>query len=142
MTTLELARAFAESGIKPRNKIRLAFWAAEEIGLVGSRYYVNQLALHDPEELSRIKLSLDNDMLASPNYIRGVYDGSTVQDPHLRVGCTSIQNLFKNYFGQFGWPTAPGVFDGRSDYVAFMDHGIPSGGLFTGKFFARDYMIY
>ena len=31
-----------------------------------------------------------------------------------------------------GLPTAPGNFDGRSDYAAFMDHGIPSGGLFTG----------
>ena len=63
MATLELARSFAESGIKPKQKLRLAFWAAEEIGLVGSRYYVDQLALNDPDELKRIKLSMDNDML-------------------------------------------------------------------------------
>ena len=30
------------------------------------------------------------------------------------------------------WPTAPTEFDGRSDYFAFINNGIPAGGLFTG----------
>jgi hypothetical protein len=65
---------------------------------------------------------------ASPNYIRGVYDGTTVIEPVLRRGCIAIQKLFQNFFGKQGLATAPGVFDGRSDYVGFMNHGIPSGG--------------
>ncbi|KAJ3301927.1 hypothetical protein HDV03_005548 [Kappamyces sp. JEL0829] len=132
MATLELARAWTESGLEPKQKIRLAWWTAEEIGLVGSRYYVDHLAKTKPEELAKIKMSLDNDMLASPNFIRGVYDGQSVADPALRVGCVAIQQFFKKHFESKGLATAPGAFDGRSDYQAFMDHGIPSGGLFTG----------
>ncbi len=103
-----------------------------EIGLLGSKYYVEQLAKNNPEELAKIKLSLDNDMLASPNFIRGIYDGASVVDSQLQIGCASIQRFFIEFFEKQGLPTAPAVFDGRSDYQAFMNHGIPSGGLFTG----------
>jgi hypothetical protein len=65
MGTLELARALAESSLNGKNipTIRLAFWAAEEIGLVGSQFYVADLYKHNPEELKRIKLSIDTDMI-------------------------------------------------------------------------------
>jgi Peptidase family M28 len=136
--TLDLARAFAQSSLAKKHsklvkqKIRLAFWTAEEIGLVGSYRYVANLTKNHPEELKKIKLSMDTDMIASSNYIRGVYDGTQVQDLTLRKGCVAIQKVYQSFFASMGLPTAPGNFDGRSDYAAFMDVGIPSGGLFTG----------
>jgi hypothetical protein len=55
-----------------------------------------------------------------------------LEDSALKAGSLAIQNLFKGFFADMGLPTDSGYFDGRSDYAAFMDHGIPSGGLFTG----------
>ena len=56
-------------------KIIFAFWGAEEIGLRGSQYFVNSLS---EEERDDIALNLNFDMIASPNYVRGVYNGSGV----------------------------------------------------------------
>ena len=38
----------------------------------------------------------------------------------------------KDYFASQGLATEPTAFDGRSDYFAFINNGIPAGGLFTG----------
>ena len=37
---LQIAKAFAESGVQPLRTIIFAFWDGEEIGLLGSRYFV------------------------------------------------------------------------------------------------------
>ena len=58
--------------VKPRNKVRFAWWGAEESGLVGSTYYVDNLP---EEELDQITLYLNSDMIGSPNHVFFVYDG-------------------------------------------------------------------
>ena len=40
--------------------------------------------------------------------------------------------MFETYFESRGLKTDTTAFDGRSDYAAFMDQGIASGGIFTG----------
>jgi Zn-dependent M28 family amino/carboxypeptidase len=60
------------SKVKVENKVRFAWWGAEEFGLVGSDYYVYNLT---DEERAQIALYLNYDMIASPNYVRFVYDG-------------------------------------------------------------------
>lgn len=65
---LEIASALASSvGVASRNKIRLAWWGAEESGLVGSLYYTTTLA---PEEADRIRFYFNYDMIGSivPSY--------------------------------------------------------------------------
>ena len=64
---LESAIKLAGSGIKLQNKVRFAFWGAEEENLIGSTFYVNSLS---DEEFSKILLNLNFDMIASPNYVR------------------------------------------------------------------------
>ena len=66
---LETALLLANS--HPENTLRFAFWAGEEQGLLGSADYVAGLS---QEELDRIALYMNYDMVASPNYIFGVYD--------------------------------------------------------------------
>ena len=56
-------------------KIVFAFWGAEEIGLRGSQYFVNNLSGPERDDIA---LNLNFDMIASPNYVRGVYNGSGV----------------------------------------------------------------
>ena len=47
-------------------------------------------------------------------------------------GSDDIEGLFEQYFELRGEPTEPSEFNGRSDYQAFINNGVPAGGLFTG----------
>jgi len=127
---LESAIQLANSHIKPRNTIRFAFWGAEEENLVGSTFYVNSLS---DDELGKIMLNLNFDMIASPNFVRFVYDGDGSDTPTAGPpGSAQIEQAFLDYFGSQGLATAPTAFDGRSDYGPFIAAGIPAGGLFSG----------
>ena len=126
---LEIALQMAELGIQPRNKVRFAFWSAEEEGLIGSTYYVSQLSSRD---IKNIALNLNFDMVGSPNFVRFVYDGNGSNTPLAGPnGSAVVENVFLDYFGQ-GLPSEATAFDGRSDYGPFIAVGIPAGGLFTG----------
>lgn len=116
--------------VKPWNKVRFAWWGAEESGLIGSDYYVNNLT---DEERAKIALYLNFDMVGSPNYVRFVYDGSGdafgLPGPE---GSAQIEDLFNNFYAARGLAYEPTEISFRSDYAAFFDFGIPFGGLFTG----------
>lgn len=127
---LETALQIAELGIEPRNTIRFAWWGAEEAGLVGSQFYVDQLT---KAEIKDIELYLNFDMIGSPNFARFVYDGDGdafgIKGP---TGSDDIEQVFEEFFASQGLASEPTAFDGRSDYDAFITAGIPAGGLFTG----------
>ena len=129
-TILEIALQMAELEVELVNKVRFAFWGAEELGLHGSRFYVDNLS---EQELNNIALNLNFDMIGSPNYVRFVYDGdgsdTGVGGPR---GSGNIEQTFLDYFADQGLPVEPTAMDGRSDYWPFINVGIPAGGLFTG----------
>jgi len=97
---LELAVQMAKA--KPQNKLRFAWWGAEESGLVGSTYYVNQLA---DEDKAKIKAYLNFDMIASPNFAYFIYDGDGsdfgLQGP---PGSAALERLFGEYYRLRGLP--------------------------------------
>ena len=130
---LETAIQLGKTGkFKLENQIRFAFWGAEEDGLVGSQYYVDQL---DETGAANTLLNLNFDMLGSTNFVRFVYDGDASTFPAPigpPVGSDVIEGVFEDYFASQNLPTAPTAFDGRSDYYAFIARDIPAGGLFTG----------
>ena len=127
---LEIALQMAELKIEPRNKVRFAWWGAEESGLIGSQYYVDNLS---KREIKNIALNLNFDMVASPNFVRFVYDGDGSDTPLAGPnGSANIESVFSKYFTEQGLPVEATAFDGRSDYGPFIDAGIPAGGLFTG----------
>jgi Zn-dependent M28 family amino/carboxypeptidase len=129
-TVLEIAIQLARLGIEPPHRLRFAFWGAEEWGLLGSTHYVDQLG---PEELGRIVLNLNYDMLGSPNPVSFVYDGDgSAGGPAGPPGSDEIEAIFAQYFESQSLPTRPTAFDGRSDYGPFIAEGIPAGGLFSG----------
>ncbi|WP_328457707.1 M28 family metallopeptidase [Streptomyces sp. NBC_00386] len=116
---LETALAVARTGYQPTKHLRFAWWGAEELGLVGSKYYVNNLP---STERAKISGYLNFDMIGSPNPGYFVYD----DDP-------TIEKNFKDYFAGIGVPTEIETEgDGRSDHASFKNVGIPVGGLFTG----------
>jgi hypothetical protein len=57
---LTLARAIMETGVKPEKTIVIALWTAEEEGLLGSRYYVQNLNC----PLKNLKLNVNFDMIS------------------------------------------------------------------------------
>ena len=129
-----LETALMMAKVKPQNTVRFAWWGDEEGGLVGSTAYVNGLS---QAERDRIALYLNYDMVGSPNYIFMVYDAdqSTFEAPEgvpIPPGSTAIEDLYESYYTLVGEPYDDTAFDGRSDYQAFIEAGIPAGGLFTG----------
>ncbi len=127
---LEVALQMAKLGIKPVNKVRFAFWSAEESGLLGSLHYVSGLSQRD---IKNIAVNLNFDMVGSPNFVRFVYDGNgSATETAGPNGSKVIEDVFLDYFAAQGLQTDPTAFDGRSDYGPFIDVGIPAGGLFTG----------
>lgn len=63
----------------------------------------------------------------------GIYDGDgnafNFTGP---PGSDVIEKDFEEFYDLNDAPHVPSVFSGRSDYAAFIENGIPSGGLFTG----------
>lgn len=127
---LEVAIQMANQQISPRNKVRFAWWGAEEAGLLGAQYYVDQLS---PRDIKDIALNLNFDMIGSPNFVRFVYDGDGSDTPLAGPnGSKTIESVFLEYFKARSLPVEATAFDGRSDYGPFIEIGIPAGGLFTG----------
>lgn len=125
-TALQMAK------VKPRNKLRFAWWGAEEGGLLGSTAYV--AGLSQPER-DRIALYLNFDMVGSPNHAFFIYDGDNSDGEGEGPGpggSAEIEKVFEAFYGLRGVPFKGTDFTGRSDYGPFIANGIPAGGLFTG----------
>ncbi len=127
-----LETALLMSHVQPTNTLQFAWWGAEESGLVGSTNYVNGLS---QAEKDRVALYLNFDMIGSPNYILMTYDadqsGFAAPVP-VPPGSTAIEDLFESFYTLSNEPYDDAAFTGRSDYQAFINNGIPAGGLFTG----------
>ncbi|RZT97943.1 M28 family metallopeptidase [Rivibacter subsaxonicus] len=127
-TALQMAK------VKPRNKLRFAWWGGEESGLVGSTAYVAGLS---ESERQRIALYLNFDMVGSPNHVFFIYDGDNSDGtgaPAGPAGSAEIEQAFEQFYRDRGVPFKGTDFSGRSDYGPFIALGvdIPAGGLFTG----------
>ncbi|MGW6581382.1 M28 family metallopeptidase [Streptomyces globisporus] len=121
---LETALAVSRAGYQPDKHLRFAWWGAEELGLIGSKYYVNNLP---SAERSKLSGYLNFDMIGSPNAGYFVYDDDPV-----------IEKTFKDYFAGLNVPTEIETEgDGRSDHAPFKNVGVPVGGLFTGAGYTK-----
>jgi len=112
------------------NAVRFSWWTAEEAGLLGAEYYVKQLS---QAEKDKIRLLLDFDMMASPNYAYQIYDvdGSAfnLTGP---AGSAEAEHEFAAWFDSLGLNHTEIEFDGRSDYGPFLEAGIAAGGIAGG----------
>ena len=121
---LETALAVSRAGYHPTKHLRFAWWGAEELGMVGSKYYVNSLSTASRSQISGY---LNFDMIGSPNPGYFVYD----DDP-------AIEKTFKTYYAGLGVPTEIETEgDGRSDHAPFKNAGVPVGGLFSGADYVK-----
>ncbi|HWU08329.1 MAG TPA: M20/M25/M40 family metallo-hydrolase [Streptomyces sp.] len=129
---LEVALELAESDRKPANKVRFAWWSAEEYGLLGSEAYVAKLS---EAQRAKIALYLNFDMIASPNGVQFVFDGDDsdgVGEGPGPEGSAQLERDINAFLDSEGKPHTGTDFSGRSDYGPFIEVGIPSGGTYTG----------
>jgi Zn-dependent M28 family amino/carboxypeptidase len=128
---LELATALGPEPAVTR-AVRFAWWGGEELGLLGSRAYVDGL---DAGGRRALALYLNVDMIGSPNPGFFVHDG----DDSARegagpgpAGSAEIEAILVAELTAAGVAPEPTDFDGRSDYGPFTAAGVPAGGLFSG----------
>jgi hypothetical protein len=136
-TILDVAQMM--KNVNPTNKLRFIWFGGEELGLLGSSFYVNSLSSND---LSHIGYDLDADVTATPNYIIGVLDpaapdffGGTVTNTfpnRVYKASTIARDQGIAYFDSVGRnhellsPTG-------TDAISFNNVGIPASGLLTGQ---------
>ena len=121
------------------NKLRFIWFGGEELGLLGSKYYVNSLS---PTELSKIKFDLDADVLATPNYVAGVLDPEGVQlfgrtpgtpvPPAINAPSRVARDAGIAYLNSIGKNNILFSADG-TDALSFELAGIPASGVLTGQ---------
>ena len=112
---LEIAEELGGRQVPAGKALRFAFWGAEEIGLVGSRRYVDGLSRADRD---RIAAYINLDMVGTPGAKPAVYDGDA-----------AIERALRRHLGR----DAPDRDLGNSsDHAPFQSAGIPVGGIFTG----------
>ena len=136
-TILDIAQKM--KNVKPRNKLRFIWFGGEEIGLVGSRYYVNNLS---PDNLGRIRYDLDADVTATPNYSIGVLDPAAVDFFGRTVSTQFPAQIYEpskvardqmvKYFDSTG---KNHIFFSPvgTDAFTFNAAGVPASGLLTGQ---------
>jgi aminopeptidase S len=121
---LEVALTVAEQNLQPAKKLRFAWWGAEELGLIGSTYYVENLS---DEDRAAITGYLNFDMIGSPNPGYFMYSPDSQPD-----GSAELQKPLNDYFASIDVATENIEVGGRSDHAAFAEAGIPTAGTFTG----------
>lgn len=118
---MQIAKAFVESGVKPRRNVIFAFWDGEELGLLGSRYFTMNC-----DYLKSIRGYLNFDMIGRntdeerPNHVVYFYT-----EAHPVFG-----EWLKNDIVKYGLRLEPDyrAWDkplGGSDNASFAYHDIP-----------------
>lgn len=124
LSLIEIATALTKFSVN--NCVRFGWWSGEEEGLLGSNYYASTLP---DEENIKIRLFMDYDMLASPNFAYQIYNATNDESP---TGSEELRNLYVDWYEAHDLNYTFIPFDGRSDYDGFIRAGIPAGGIATG----------
>ncbi len=112
------------------NAVRFAWWGSEEVGFIGSTDYVETLSEDDRD---RIAFYLNVDMVGSPNpgyLVQGGQGGDSEESGP--PGSATVARVLVDQLAAAGVTAETTEFEGGSDYVPFIDAGIPSGGIYSG----------
>ncbi|MGW6197141.1 M28 family peptidase [Kribbella sp. NPDC055110] len=137
-TILDIAQQLKNTNT--RNKLRFIWFGGEELGLLGSDYYVNTLPA---DELAKIKFDLDADVTATPNYVAGVLDPKdgvtlfgrgpgTPMPPSIWAPSAIGRDFGIAYLNSIGKNNILFSADG-TDAFMFQQAGIPASGVLTGQ---------
>lgn len=119
---MTIARAVMATGVKPEKTIIAALWTAEEEGLLGSKYYVQNL----PYPIKNLKMNVNFDMIS--RYVNDIQPNKVVMtytDTKSNFKDITIENL-KKYGINLDVDYQPSSNPpGGSDHRSFVEAGIP-----------------
>ena len=121
---LEIARAFVNSGIQPKRSIIFVLFASEELGLVGSTFFVNQ----SPVSLNKIVAMLNLDCIG---YGDSIQVGNGKSSPKLWNIARRQDSLYTKMMVEATWN------GGGADAGPFHDKGIPAAYFVTTNSYAH-----
>ncbi|MFL5853341.1 MAG: M28 family peptidase [Solirubrobacteraceae bacterium] len=136
-TILDIAEKM--KNVNPRNKLRFIWFGGEELGLLGSQYYVANLP---KSEQNHIGYDLDADVTATPNYLIGVLDPAGPDLFSRTVTNTFPNRVYKAstvardqavaYLDSIG-KNHEFLSPEGTDAISFNNVGIPASGVLTGQ---------
>jgi Zn-dependent M28 family amino/carboxypeptidase len=136
-TILDIAEQM--KNVNPRNKLRFIWFGGEELGLLGSQFYVANLS---KPELNHIGYDLDADVTATPNYLIGVLDPAGPDLFSRTVTNTFPNRVYKAstvardqavaYLDSIG-KNHEFLSPEGTDAISFNNVGIPASGVLTGQ---------
>ncbi|KAF2741234.1 aminopeptidase-like protein Y [Polyplosphaeria fusca] len=133
-STLIMEIKTALEKFKVKNKVRFAWWGAEENGLLGSKYYTKNL---NATTANNILAYLNFDMVSKGYF--GVFDGDgSTHGLAGPPGSDAIEKIFVDDLTSKGINVTAARFTGGSDYQSFMNIGKPVGGMHTGTGVEQD----
>lgn len=102
---------------RTESQVKFAFWTASEPCLLGSRHWFD---IQYPEELNKIRLYLDVNMIGSPNGALKVYDGNGTyfKNPG-PAGSDLAEAVLQVGFNNQGLIIERTEMSNRSDYAPF-----------------------
>jgi Peptidase family M28/PA domain len=131
---LALAKNWSESKIKPQYNILFAAWTAEEMGLLGSDYFVQNFDFNKQKILLAINMDMISRSAPEDKNHRMISIGTQKEDENLRKISSEINAKLQNPFTLDLWETNG---HSGSDYASFTAKGIPVMTFFSG--FHEDY---
>lgn len=136
---LSIARAMALNPVKPKRSVLFIWFTAEEVGLLGSRYYTDNPMI----PLDKMMCMFNIDMVGR-NEDQGEGDADADNEGHIHLigsqrGNTDLHDLVleANKYVGFEFELDMESVWNRSDQVNFYRHGVPVAFLFGG--FHPDY---
>ncbi|MBI5021562.1 MAG: M20/M25/M40 family metallo-hydrolase [Ignavibacteriales bacterium] len=121
---LEIARAFVKSKVKPKRSIIFVLLASEELGLIGSKYFVD----HSPVPLEKITSMINLDCVG---YGDSIQIGNGKSAPNLWKIAKHQDSLYTKMMVEATWK------GGGADAGPFHDKGIPAAYFVTTNSYAH-----
>jgi Zn-dependent M28 family amino/carboxypeptidase len=139
---LAAAEAWQRSGLRPRHTILFVGFGAEEVGLVGSTYYVE----HPVRPLAQLSAMINLDMLGRPRFydyqamalakaVAGISDGPGLglyaggSSELMAIGRCAVRSSHIPSYAPDDFPALRGRIDaalqGRGDFAPFAKRGVP-----------------
>ena len=136
---LSIARAMAENPVKPKRSVLFMWFAAEEVGLIGSKYYTD----HPIFPLEKMTCMLNIDMVGR-NEDNGEGDRAEDNEGHIHLvgsqrGDNALHDIIlrANQHVGFQFELDMESVWNRSDQINFYNQGVPVAFMFGG--FHPDY---
>jgi len=130
---LEIARIFKKAvseGNRPKRSLLFIHFTAEEFGLFGSRYYVENPLFPLKNTVANLNIDMigrvANPYLSSPNYIYLVGSDRLSSELHTISEQANTKYTQLNLDYKYNEPNDPEMIYYRSDHYNFAKNGIPS----------------